>query len=647
MRNLFAKITLAALLAASIGAAPALAGGALEQVDITGNVPSPIAGHVNARLVPIFWDARCIPVQYRVNNTLNPIPNPLGPAFLTLADATAAFQSSLDSWNQIPTSFIEMQIVGTVANPSPRGFDMKNELTFRTPPGFTAIASSPSTSLIADSTFTHGQNIDGDADPDVSSAISVCTDVDGDGDVEFPAGFYKAGTILDNDVQFSTALRYTTNPASADIIANSVDLEGVAVHELGHSLGLSHVVVNNKSTTDGGSPTMFPFIDTSDPAAELQQRTLDSDDIAWASYYYQEGTAASGPAALQPGDVAFGNAYGLITGEVIHGVFNEPVAGASVAAVNRQTGEIVANGLSGTTQLSRSATGGLFLIDPAYNILNGNYVIPVPKGNYDVFVEAMDGNPVPAANVSLTGQIGGLFGQLNFEEEFWNGNNEGAIEKRAGEAKNVHVNEGEVETGIDFITNQTIRIANFGNRNFIGFTLQAGGSHYAVRIPASQISAVLPGQDIYIQAGLFETSLVDASTVPMWAEAMLTTGSVDATTGAATINLASPLEKATGFLAADNDFAPLYFKNPHDLGKAVREGIASGAITDLFLVLRLPQGPFPGVSVTPPVIGLDGGVAVNDVPIFGLSYLSTDGGATFSRVTNFNFRFALELSPAL
>lgn len=646
MRNLFAKITLAALLAASFGAAPVLAGGALEQVDITGNVPSPIAGHVNARLVPIFWDARCIPVQYRMNNTLDPIPNPLGPAFLSLADATAAFQSSMDSWNQIPTSFIEMQIVGTVGNLSPRGFDMKNELTFRTAPGFTAIASSPSTSLIADSTFTDGLDIDGDGDSDVSGAISVCTDVDSDGDVEFPAGFYRAGTILDNDVQFSTSFRYTTDPAAADVIGTSVDLEGVAVHELGHSHGLSHVVVNNRSATDGGAPTMFPFIDTTDPAAELQQRTLDSDDIAWSSYYYQEGTAASGPAALQPGDVAFSAAYGLITGEVVHGVLNQPVAGASVAAVDRHTGEIVSNSLSGTTQLSRSPTGGLFLVSPAYNILNGNYVIPVPKGNYDVFVEAMDGGPVPAGNVSLTGQIGSLFGQLNFDEEYWNGNNEGAVEKRFGEAKNVHVNEGQVRGGIDFVTNQTIKIANFGNRNFIGFTGQAGGSFYAVRIPASQISGVLPGEDIYIQAALFETSLIDASTVPFWAEAMLTTGSVDAVTGAAAVDLGDPLEQTSGFLAADNDFAPFYFKNPHELGKRVRRGIEDGEITDVFLVLRLPQGPFPGVSAIPPVIGLDGGVAVNDVPIFGLSYISTDG-VSFSQVTNFNFRFALEISPAL
>ena len=40
MRNMITKVSLAALLAASIGV-PAFAGGPLEQVDITANIPSP------------------------------------------------------------------------------------------------------------------------------------------------------------------------------------------------------------------------------------------------------------------------------------------------------------------------------------------------------------------------------------------------------------------------------------------------------------------------------------------------------------------------------------------------------------------------------------------------------------------------------
>src|SRR5262249_23571749 len=157
----------------------------------------------------------------------------------------AALQTSFDSWNQIPTSFIEMNITGTTANPGLAGFDFVNELTFRTAANFGAIAVSPSVSLTQDTTFVDGDDIDGDGDSDVSDKIRVATDVDGDGDIEFPAGFYKAGTILDNDVQFNTkttnGLRFTVGDAALDTVTRSVDLVATATHEFGHSHGLSHV----------------------------------------------------------------------------------------------------------------------------------------------------------------------------------------------------------------------------------------------------------------------------------------------------------------------------------------------------------------------------------------------------------------------
>ena len=621
------------------------AGGALESIDITAGAPSPIPGHILARVIGIRWDARSIPVQYRINNTLDPIPNPLGAAFLSVANAATTLQGSLNNWNNIPTSYIDMQIVGTTNNPGLVGFNMINEISFRTAAGFTAIASSPSTSLISDTTLVDGDLIDGDGDPDVSSAITTAQDVDNDGDIEFPAGFYKAGTILDNDVQFNTkvsnGLRFTIDPAQADAVTRSVDLNCVATHEFGHSFGLSHVLDNQNSATDGDGSTMFPFIDTGDPAAELAQGSPAPDDIAFASYFYPEGSTATGPGALQVGDVRFTNAYGLISGELRHGVLNQPVAGAQVRAISRDTGVSMVSAFTGTTNLSfNPLNGGLFFVPTvAAAIPNGNYTIPVPTGNYNVQIEAVDGSPAAAGNISFTCQIGSFFGQQNFIEEFYNNNSEGALERDAGDDKNVHVNVGETHSGVNLVTNDVFTISGFGARTNIGFiNPPAGGFIYAQQFPASQISALNGGNPALLQAGLFDTVPLDNSVPVVFARAMLVKGVINPDT-TATLDLAAPLASESLFVAQDTDFAPFYFKNPHDLSETVRLGIANGSIQNLFLVIQIRPAPFAGISAQPPLLGLS-----TQAPILGRSFLSTNGGLTFTRRNDLNFRISMVAS---
>lgn len=645
MSKAFQRVVTAALLAAAVGAGPALAGGSLETVDITGFAPSPIPGHLIGKNIPTKWDPRCIPVRYRVNNSANPIPNPLGPASLSVATATAVLQDSLNEWNKIPTSFIDMRIVGNTPNPGLSGLDFVNELTFRAPASAGYIALSPAVNLIADTNLPAGADIDGDGDPDVAAGITTCTDVDGDGDIEFPAGFYKAGTILDNDIIFNTNLfRFTTTDAAIDTLAQSVDLKSIAVHESGHSLGLSHVIDNNLSSSDGTASTMYPFINTTEPASEIAQRSPESDDLAWASYLYPEGTASSGPAALQAGDQAFNSVYGLITGSVTHGVYDEPVAGASVFARNLLTGRLQSSTFSGTTQVSYDpATGGQFALDPAFNIPNGNFTLPVRAGLYEVGIEAVDGNPVSGFNINTTTTLGTFFGQQDFQEEYWNHNQEAARENNPRLAHPVLVLPGQTRSGVDFVTNDQIQIANYGSLDFIGFTDQPAGGYYAVRFPGSQVLAANPGGNVLIQAGTFRTIVFDNAVVPLFAEAILTTGSVSGST--VNINLSHPLWKETAFVGADNDDAPFYFPLPAVLGAAFKLGVQLRLFEDLFLVLRLPTTtPFPGVNAVPPVIGLDGGVAANDAPIFGYSYFSNNG-TTWTQVNNLNFMFSLLLSP--
>ncbi|MGH8495763.1 MAG: hypothetical protein ACREVN_06480, partial [Gammaproteobacteria bacterium] len=197
-----------ALIAASaLFVAPAQAGGSLDTVDITEmNVTVP--GAVDGLLIPIKWDARCIPVNYTLDNTP---PNSFSPAPDIPVNVTRdELQTSMDQWTEIRTSFIEMNITavedlrgGMLTPPGAIGaFDFINELNFVTDGGF--LAASPSVSLIQDTNLSPGQDIDLDGDSDVfapgGGAGTTCTDADNDGDIEFPAGFYEAGTILENDV---------------------------------------------------------------------------------------------------------------------------------------------------------------------------------------------------------------------------------------------------------------------------------------------------------------------------------------------------------------------------------------------------------------------------------------------------------------
>ncbi len=634
------------LLLANAASVPA--GGALETIDITGNVPSPIPGQIAARVIGYKWDSRSIPVKYSMNNSLDPIPNPLGAPFLSADAARATFQAAFDAWNRIPTSFIDMRITGTTGNTGFAGFDFVNEVTFRAPNTFMAIASSPSVSLIADTEMADGDDIDGDGDSDVSDDISVTTDVDKDGDIEFPAGFYKAGSILDNDITFNPnatfGFRFTTADADADVIGRSVDLFAVAVHEFGHSHGLSHTLENQLDDDDGNGATMFPFIDTGDPVAELAQRTLSSDDIAWSSYFYPEGTASSGPAAIRSGDIPFKLRYGLLKGELRHGVLNQPIAGGNVFAVKYLTDDVVASGFSGTTQvLYNPATGGLGILnDPAFHILNGNYVIPVPTGLYAVGAQPVDGSPVPATSVGLTTQLGTIFGQQNFNEEFHNGVLEDAREFKLSQRKPILSILGLTRSGIDIVTADSININNFGPLNGIGFLNLQPGTLFAMQIKASQITAINPGGEILIQGVAFDTNVFDASTVPVYAKAMLTTG-VENPDNTVSIDLANPLEVKNGFVGQDGDLAPFYFKNPWSLGRKVQNGIADGSIQNLFIVLQVPTTiPYPGANGQPPLIGLS-----STGPTPSMSHTSVNGGITWDRNLAFNYRFSLVTSLPL
>ena len=639
------------------------AGGTRDVFEVGDFTPSPIPGQIIADVVPIRVNPFCVPLVFRVNGTIDPLHNPLGADFLPVAAATNALRQAARVWNDIPTSYMDLQIEGTSTNTGAARFDQVNEIIFRTPATFrplfagvvfargeeAPIATTRTTVVLQDFFFHDVLDLDKDGDNDVVAGIPTCMDVDGDGDNELPEGFYEAGTLIDFDLVFNTGVttavvgndgyRFTVDPAAADVHPRSVDLMAIAVQLFGLVQGVTHTPTSQTSATNGRSATMFPFIDTSDPVAELALRTLDTDAVATASFHYPEGSASTGPAALQPGDVPFDQVFGVITGEVRFGARDEDLAGANVFAVDQQTGAIVGTAISGTSRFSITPDGNNFsFLDADFHVKSGTYSLVVPPGQYRIGIEPVDGAPVVPLNVNFQAVLSGGIGQNTFHEEFWNGAQESALERRPAEASVVGVSAGQTVSGIDIVSNRTIDVASFGSLDRTGVPGAGAGSYYAVRIPASRFAEAdaAAGGDAVLQGAELFTATQDDTIVPVFAEALLTTGQVRAD-GTAVLDLQRPLAKERPFTGQDGDFTPWWFESSVGLAQRIRNGIRRGEIRDLFLVLRLPeQAPLPQ-------IGLDGGLPANDVPIHGLSFTSTDG-AVFTPSSDYNFLFRLVLS---
>ncbi len=620
----------------------ARAGGFLDTVDITGHHPAPLPGRVIAELVPTRWDRRCMPVPFRLDGSTDPIPNPLGSPVLTLNEVAITVGQAFAAWRSLPTSFFDPQLVGTVASSGSPRFDFINEISFGTPDDPSFIAQVFPTALMEDRHLIAGQDLDGDGDADVSALISACGDADGDGDFELPPGFYPAGTLLDTDVVLNAAgFRFTVGNGAVDTHLGSVDLLAVLTHEVGHTLGLCHVLENQLSATDGTGAVMFPFIDLGDPASELAARKLAEDDVAWASLAYPEGTASSGPPALQPGDQRFAARYGLLRGEVLQDQHGQAVAGGSVAALSSSTDRVVGAGFSGHARVALDLdSGDGDPISADWSVIDGEWQIPVRPGLYRLRLEAADGLPVAASRINETVEVGGRLGQLDFPEELHGGVLESSNEEQPGLATSVRAQAGHTVSTRDFLANEVEYLGTLRGLDDVSGTLATPGTYNALRIFNADLRTAAMAGDLVISAGDFFTFTFEDSVVPVFAEALLVWGTASPDGKEATLDLQNPLRRTSGFVGQPFDFSPFYFDFPRALGAQVEAGLYTSPPRDLFLVLRVPLStPFPGASGRPPVVGVS-----LDSPILANSYRSPDG-VTFIRRVDEDFLFRLVLTP--
>lgn len=607
----------------------------LDTIKFTG--VSTFPGFEDVEAVGIFWDERCARVDY----TLNDIPaTGAGGAPIPAAALRAEVQRGLDRWNENRSSFIELNVarIASLGARPRRGGDFINEVTFFTAPGFAALASSPSTALNEDATFTDGDDLDGDGDSDVFSPANAaqnrCQDIDGDGDHEFPAGDYKAGTILDNDVQFSRTVVWELTPTDGP----ETDIDSVSTHEFGHSHGLNHSSINQISASNPSGSTMFPFIDTDDGAAEAATRTLHTDDLANSAKIYPEGSSSKGIAALQRGDIPFHLAYALIKGSTLRG--DIPYVGANIQAVRLGTNEILAETYAGKGKFFlQLSSGGLFVSDPD-SAVDGDYEIPAPRGAlYQLAFQSLDGDPAATGNISLTAQVGSILDSLRAlppAPEEYRGPNalEDDIERNPEIALPVFAG----ATGQDFVVNResTVRNANAFTNSGLGGLVGATGIVYAQRFANADVLAQL-NAGAFPVSGLFRTGNFDASFAPKFKSAKLALGRANAD-GTATIE--TVLREEGGFVGQERDSTPFYFALPSFLAYRLQHNLSADPTLDVFLVLEALDGAPVGPSGLPTAL-----LGLSTISPSGNAYFAINGSPLTQRTT-FDWLTEIRFAPA-
>lgn len=133
------------------------------------------------------------------------------------------------------------------------------------------------------------------------------------------------GEIVESDIFFNTAFQWSVAPAGE---TGRHDLESIALHEIGHLLGLGHSALGETEIVAGGrrvlgaEAVMFPVAFS---AGSITDRTLKADDTAGLTDIY--------PAA------ASRRTRGSISGTVTKNGTGVP--GAHVVAFNPRTGSLI------------------------------------------------------------------------------------------------------------------------------------------------------------------------------------------------------------------------------------------------------------------------------------------------------------------
>ncbi|MBI3664985.1 MAG: carboxypeptidase regulatory-like domain-containing protein [Acidobacteria bacterium] len=258
-------------------------------------------------------DARGI--LFLINDKTAPgLKNTSGGVTITAdSDPITALQAAMTTWSEVPTAAVSFVAPGSTSqdspDPSPNPLqcfpDGKHIISFADTPA--------------------NRTLVGDA----LAITSTCPSF--------------SAEILDTDIFFSPTVTFSTTLQSG-----TYDIQSIATHELGHSLGAGH------------SGLLAATMYARTPSATNRQTVLTADDIGFVTQVYPANNLAA-------------SAFGSISGKVtLSG--GGAVPGALVTAVDPSTS---------------IAVGSITLSDGSYTIAM------LPPGRYVVYAEPMDGPATP------------------------------------------------------------------------------------------------------------------------------------------------------------------------------------------------------------------------------------------------------------
>lgn len=399
--------------------------------------------------VPVRWDDRMFPVTFLMSSQ-----GYVGSS-ISNAQLTTEITTAIANYNAITESDLQLAYGGeTELNNSGNqsqlgaGIDGKNLITFNDPD----LSFGPGVAAVCAQTVAAAELVVDDSN----------NDLDGDGTPDIPNGTYPAGTILDADIVFNAEV-----PLDVSGINGTADIQSLALHEIGHCVGMSHSSVRDA--------VMFPF--QSNDVASTRQ--LKADDVAHVADQYP----------LSPD---YETGYGAIEGQVLSGVTGRPVVGAHVFAEDA---------------VARTVEIG------AYTGTDGRYRLPVPAGDYVVGIEPLDGDPAGLDPERINTVIQNTTDVL-FPEEYYDANESSTDTPQDVEV--VPVAAGIVNSGVDITTNtldvisSSLLIGRGMNLLAYPVSVPPGITAYGLLTELSQNADVNSIQRLNTLTGRFETAhLVD------------------------------------------------------------------------------------------------------------------------------------------